>query len=412
MGATGKLARGLLYAKGLRIGRLGGFERLIAGIYGTPDRVPVLCQPYTYAMGMHGLSAQRFFTEPRALIHASSNMANYFGFDFWSPVFDFYNIEAEALGQKLIWRDGSEPDVDTSAPLIKDESDLDRLRPPVPGRDGRMPYVLEAYKRYIEIMGLPPMGYCCSPFTLAVLIRGYVNFLRDIRRRQAFAHRLLEFLSKEVVAPWIEKIGEATKASVVVMSDAWASQPNMTVEMVREFCLPYVEKVIRATSTLQRTVIDTGSWGEGQVKNPRDVLDIKMDMLLPGNRFKAMRPFFLLVWNEDYEKIGIPPVRSYADEKKVCLMLNLRPDLLEEGTPQTIADTVRKVILEGAGKGRFSFLINLVPVRAPVENVHTAVSAAKQYGRYPITADPESPPFRPPRFLPFTEWVNKDGLPT
>ncbi len=412
MGATGKLARGLLYAKGLRIGHLGGFERLIAGIYGTPDRVPVLCQPYTYAMAMHGVSAHEFFTQPRTFVHASSNMANYFGFDFWSPVFDFYNIEAEALGQKLIWRDGSEPDVDTAVPLIKEEGDLDRLRPPVPGKDGRMPYVLDAYKRYMEIMGVPPMGYCCSPFTLAVLIRGYVNFLRDMRRRPAFAHRLLGFLSMEVVVPWIEKIGEATQASVVVMSDAWASQPNMTVEMVREFCLPYIEKVIRATSTPQRTVMDTGSWGEGTVKDPRQVLDIKMDMMLPGNRLKAMRPFFLLVWSEDYEKIGILSARSYADEKKVCLMLNLRPDLLEEGPPQAIADTVRKVILQGAGKGRFAFLINLVPVRAPVANVHAAVAAAKQFGRYPISADPEAPPFRPPEFLPFDEWRRREGLAT
>jgi uroporphyrinogen-III decarboxylase len=104
-------------------------------------------------------------------------------------------------------------------------------------------------------------------------------------------------------------------------------------------------------------------------------------------------------------------VRSYADEKKVCLMLNLRPDLLEQGPPQAIADTVRKVILEGAGKGRFAFLINLVPVRAPVENVHAAVAAARQFGCHPISADPEAPPFRPPEFLPFDAWVSKEGLP-
>jgi hypothetical protein len=125
-----------------------------------------------------------------------------------------------------------------------------------------------------------------------------------------------------------------------------------------------------------------------------------------------VRPFFLLVWNEDYEEIGIPSARSYADEKKVCLMLNLRPDLLEEGPPQAIADTVRKVILEGACKGRFSFLINLVPIRAPLENVHTAVSAAKQFGRYPISTDADAPLFRAPEFPPFDEWVKKEGLPT
>ncbi len=412
MGTAGELAKGLLYAKGLRIGDLGGFARMIAGIYGTPDRVPIICQPYTYAMGMHGLSAKRFFTEPRTFVHASYNMANYFGFDFWSPVFDIYNIEADALGQKLIWRDGSEPDVDTADPLIKEEGDLDRLRPPVPGKDGRMPYVLDAYKRYMEIMDLPPMGYCCSPFTLAVLIRGYVSFLRDMRRRSAFAHRLLDFLSSEVVAPWIVKIADVTKASVIVMSDAWASQPNMTVEMVQEFCLPYIEKVIRTTSTPRRTVVAAGSWGERSVKNPRDVLDIKMDMMLPGNRFKAIRPFFLLVWSEDYEEIGIPAVRSYADEKKVCLMLNLRPDLIEAGPPQALVDAVRNVIHQGAGTGRFAFLVNLVPIRAPAENVHTAVAAAKQFGRYPISAHLERLPFRPPEFVPFDEWVREEGLPT
>ena len=41
-----------------------------------------------------------------------------------------------------------------------------------------------------------------------------------------------------------------------------------------------------------------------------------------------------------------------------------------------------------------------------------AVAAAKQFGRYPIPADLETLPFRPPEFLPFDEWVGKEGLPT
>jgi uroporphyrinogen decarboxylase len=405
-----KLNKALLYSWGLRIGHLDGFERLIAGIYGTPDRVPIITQPYTYAMGLHGLAGKQFFSQPEPFINASYNMATYFGIDFWVPVFDFYNIELDALGQKLIWRDRSEPDVDSSHPLIKSEEDLRRLKPPVAGKSGRMPYVLESYKRYIDLMGVPPMGYACSPFTMAVLIRGYVNFLRDMRRNPSFAHRLMEFLSMEVVTPWIDKIAEVTKASIIVMADAWASQPNMTVEMVREFCLPYIEKIIRATNSPLRTVLDTGSWGERSVKDPRDVLDIKMDMMVPGNNLEALRPFFLLVWNEDYEELGIPLLRSYAEDKKVCLMLNIRPNLIEEGPPQRIVDTVRKVIKEGAGKGRFNLLINLVPIGTPVEHVHAAVAAAKQFGIYPIDEDLEHATFRSPDFMPFDEWVKKEGL--
>jgi uroporphyrinogen decarboxylase len=406
-----KLNKAMAYAYGLHLGKLDGFERLIAGIYGTPDRVPILAQPYTYAMGMHGLSSRVFFSEPRPFINASSNFARYFGIDFWSPVFDFYNIELEALGQKLIWRDRSEPDVDTSDPLIKSEDDLRRLRPPRPGSDGRMPYVLESYRRYMEIMGVPPMAYGCAPFTMAVLIRGYVNFIRDMRRNPAFAHRLMEFLSMEVVVPWIDKMVEVTNASIVAISDAWASQPNVTVEMVREFCLPYVEKIVRATNSPLRTVMDAASWGERTVEDPREVLDLKMDMIVPGNTFKALRPFFLLVWNEDYEEVGVPYIKSYAEEKKVCLLLNVRPDLVESGPPEAIVENVRKLIREGAVKGKFVLLINLVPIGTPVEHVHTAVAAARQFGVYPIIPDLDTQTFLKPEFLPFEEWWRKEGLP-
>lgn len=404
-----KLNKAMAYAYGLHLGALDGYERLIAGIYGTPDRVPVIAQPYTYAMGMHGLPARTFFSEPGPFIHASSNFARYFGVDFWSPVFDFYNIELEALGQKLIWRDHSEPDVDTSDPLIKGEEDLRRLRPPRPGLDGRMPFVLESYRRYVELMGVPPMAYACSPFTMAVLVRGYVNLIRDMRRNPSFVHRLMEFLSMEVVVPWIAKMVEAINPAIVVMSDAWASQPNVTTDMVREFCLPYIEKIVRATNSPLRTVLDTGSWGERAVADPREVLDIKMEMMTRGNSLRPLRPLFLLVWNEDYEVIGIPTARRYADEKKVCLMLNVRPDLIEEGPPEAIAEKVRGLIKEGAGRGRFVLLLNLVPIGTPVEHVHAAVAAARQFGDYPIAPDLESRTFRMPEFEPFAEWVRKHG---
>ena len=410
MGVTTKLLKGISHSKGLHIGCLDGYERLIAGIYGTPDRVPVILQPYTYAMSSNKLTAREFFSEARPFINASSNTARYLGVDFWSPVFDFYNIELEAMGGTLIWRDGSEPDVDTRKPLITGEEDLARLKAPVPGVSGRMPYVLESYRRYMKIMGLPPMAYCCSPFTLAVLARGYVGFIRDMRRNKKFAHALMEFLSMEVVVPWIDRMVEVTKTAIVVMSDAWASAPNMTTDMVEEFCLPYVEKVIKATNSPMRTVMDSGSWGEKELPDPEKILDIKMQMMTRGNAFPALRPFFLLVWNEDYEVVGVPRVRAYAERRKVCLMLNVRPDLIEAGPPEKIAANVARLLREGAGDGRFVLLINLVPVGAPVENALAAVAAVKQFGSYPL-GEMDVSSFKLPDKVPYDQWVVRDGLP-
>jgi hypothetical protein len=53
-------------------------------------------------------------------------------------------------------------------------------------------------------------------------------------------------------------------------------------------------------------------------------------------------------------------------------------------------------------------LVNLVPLGAPAENVHTVVAAVRQYGGYPIR-DLDAA-FRPPAVMPFEEWRRKDGL--
>jgi hypothetical protein len=130
-----------------------------------------------------------------------------------------------------------------------------------------------------------------------------------------------------------------------------------------------------------------------------------------GNNLKALRPFFLLVWNEDYEEVGIPYIKRYTEEKKVSLLLNMRPNLVEEGPPEAIVENVCKLIKEGAGKGRFILLLNLVPIGTPVEHVHAAVAAAKQFGRYPIASDLEGQEFHMPEFEPFDAWMRREGLP-
>ncbi len=75
--------------------------------------------------------------------------------------------------------------------------------------------------------------------------------------------------------------------------------------MVSEFCPPYVGKVICATYSSMRTVVDTGNWGERSVENPCEVLDIKFETIKRGNAFASFRPLFLLFWNEGYEEVGI-----------------------------------------------------------------------------------------------------------
>ena len=162
-------------------------------------------------------------------------MAAYFGFDWWSPVFDVFNIEAEALGQALVWREEMEPWVDRDNPLLRERSDLDRLAPPIPGESGRMPFVIEVYRRFAAITGVAPVCICCSPFTLAAHFRGIKPLIVDMYHDPGYVDRLLTFLSQEVVVPWIRCLAETTGASTVVMCDPMASPPALSPSLLRRF---------------------------------------------------------------------------------------------------------------------------------------------------------------------------------
>jgi uroporphyrinogen-III decarboxylase len=326
-----------------------GYTQFPAALFAATDRIPVVVQPGLYAMWLHGLSSQRFFREPDTFIHASQNMVAHFGFDGWAPVFDANNIEAEALGQSLVWREGMEPWVDRDHLLLKERFDLDRLTPPIPGHSGRMPFVLESYQRFADLTGVSPVCACCSPLTLAAQVRGTKTLIMDMYRDPAFVDRLLTFLGQEVAVPWIRKLIEDTGASAVVMWDAEARPPIMSPSLIRRFCLPHVEAVIRAASSATCTVIDAAAWGEERLADHGDMLEIK----------------------------------AYASRQKVSRVLNLRPDVWCAESAGEVVDAVCDLLKEGAQDGSAVLLINHIPVGTPVELVQAAVAAARQFGKLP-----------------------------
>ncbi len=256
MNASITLQKAPVSEMSLYSGRPDGYEQFSAALFGRPDRTPIVVQPGLYAMTLYGLSVRRFFREPETFIHASHKMAAYFGFDWWSPVFNVFNIEAEALGQALVWREDMEPWVDQDNPLLRGRSDLDRLAPPIPGESGRMPFVVEIYRRFAEITGVAPVCICCSPFTLATHLRGIKPLILDMYHDPSYVDRLLTFLSQEVVVPWIRCLAETTGASTVVMCDPMASPPALSPSLLRRFRQNHVQAVIEATSSPSCAVID------------------------------------------------------------------------------------------------------------------------------------------------------------
>ena len=210
-------------------------NRIKAAESGVPDQVPIYGQIHECAMALSGYSAKEFYTNGKILVQAILETAEKIGLDDPHVGYDTYNIEAEALGMKVEFFDERVPEL-TNEPLIKEKSDLKKLKPPKPGQEGGMPFVLEVLEEFQRMTNKPPklhpsMSYT-APFTLAAQLRGIENFLVDLIEDAGFAHELLSFVTEEVLIPWIKLMKSVNKWNepIVGGADALASPPNTTDE--------------------------------------------------------------------------------------------------------------------------------------------------------------------------------------
>jgi uroporphyrinogen-III decarboxylase len=338
------------------------------------------------------------YTDAGKFVEMNLAVFQYYGLDMPGFYYDIYNIEAEALGQKMNWEPNRMPDIDRQNPLVRVHSDLDRLRPPDFKKSARMPFVLEVMRRCYDL-GIPVRIRFCSPFSLAVNVRGIENVLMDILTAPNFAHRLLTFLTDEVLIPWVQTQREAIAQPGASGNgaDAAASPPIVTVKILEEFVMPYVVRMRERIGN----VTSMGYWGYSYLykhaENFRKMLEL----------MASVSPGLLMCLDPDVAVTGPEPYAGFARERNIPLMLGLDTLLLQDGPIVKIVDRCRRYVLAGAQARSQIFFFNDVSVHTPVENVHAAIAAVRHFGRYPIESRPlES--FRLPEFESFRSFIERN----
>ena len=150
------------------------------------NHVVIGAQSNDHSANLVEISPKRFFTDAITFARVQLLVTEYYGVDAPINFWDVYNIEAEALGQKVAYDPEGIPDADRTRPLISKPSDLDRITPPDPYKSARMPWVLQVNKTFLEMTGKLERAYFTAPFSLAVNIRGYENFIDDMFERPGF----------------------------------------------------------------------------------------------------------------------------------------------------------------------------------------------------------------------------------
>jgi uroporphyrinogen decarboxylase len=347
-----------------------GYVRLQNAIEGIPDCVPFTAQMHEFAMAWSGTKGSKFYTDAEALVTGIVKTAEDFDFDLPGLGYDVYNIEAEALGQKLVFSEGQAPAINNASRLLREKKALLSLKPPLPGFSGRMPFVLNALRLYREQTGISPAIQFCAPFSLAVLLRGYEGFMYDLYEDMRFAHDLLSFLTEEVIAPWINVQQEEFPGSAsAIGADALCSPPMMNTTLIKKFSVPYI---LRLKELCKVPVSVINWWGESHVRNPIELLTLKLKVA--SGLIRAQDP--------DVAILGPKIFKEFAVKNNVVLELGVGDGILNRGPEREISNRIKHYMHKASHRSKFILYLSSLNADTPPENIKIAVAAIRKYGKY------------------------------
>ncbi len=331
---------------------------------GRADRVPVFGQMHEFAAERLGIPRREFFTRPELSVPALLQIQREFGIDVPSITFDVYNIEAEALGQTLVWIDGGMPDVDRKQPLVRERGDLSRIRTPDFDTAGRFPQVIRMNALFKELTGLEPTLSFCAPFSLAANIRGIESLLIDMHEDPAFARGLMDAVTNEVLAPWILYQKRCFPgAQRISGADATASIPLVNLPVLRRWIVPYIQRLRQ----LCGPEVYVANWvGERYLPDPAEMLDLKL----------SVGPGALWAQDPDVESLGPALFKEFALAHDVPLVLGVGAGFLALATPSDVEARVREYVEVGGRGGRFALYLCNIGGSTPPENVKAAIETA------------------------------------
>jgi uroporphyrinogen-III decarboxylase len=347
-----------------------GAKLFDAAMQGAAERVPVFAQIHEFAVQELGVAPTEFYSSPAWLTDGNLAVFQKYGLDLAYVDYDVYNIEAEALGQKLHWPERGTPVTDDSTPLVAGPDDLQKIKTPNFARAGRCPQIIQAQHRFRELTGVEPALGFCAPFSLAAGGRGIERLLFDIYDNPSFAGELFDRLTEEVLAPWIlyqqEQFPQATS---VAGSDATSSLPIVNLDILRDWSAPYILRLREWCGA----GVHVPNWvGERFCRHPADLLDLKL----------TVTSTFIEGQDPDAAQLGPELYTDFAQKHNVPLILGIGAGFLALSTPPQIEARIKQYLNVGKQWGRFALYLCNVSADTPPENLIAAVEAVKTHGHY------------------------------
>ena len=199
---------------------------------------------------------------------------------------------------------------------------------------------------------------------------------------------------------------------MAIGADAWACIPNLSVQEMKDWVVPYnlrlMEKAMKK-GVLAMNV--SGDYCEERLERySKEVLHGSFDVEVASQGAPVL---FLAMgrWHE----YPLEDVRDYTakfrnEGKNVTVSAGINARLLRDGPVEKIVDNVKRFVDAFARDHELTIFLANIPADAPSDHILAAVSAAHTYGQLPIADDLDSIKFEFPKKVPFTEWQKQHNL--
>lgn len=340
-------------------------QRLAAYARGEPvDRLPCVPIVGNTAARVIGVRVSRLRHDARLLADAHVTAYRRFGYDGVRIFTDLY-VQAEAMGARV-----AEPDDETAhlaAPAVTDVPAIDRLRVPLPERDGNLPVFLQAMQIAVDEIGgeVPVTGALTGPFTNASFLVGADELARLTLRAPRTVHQLCE-LSLEGALRYADAMLDV--GCTPSLTDPMSSCSVVSPRAFREFALPYLRRIVDHVHARGRAVTlhvcgNTAPIWEAMADSGADCLSLDNEVDLAAAK----------------QKVGA----------RVRLMGNVRPsEVMLQGTPEDVRRAVHACVGAAIGTPRGHVVASgcSLATETPFANIDAMISAVAELG-WPVTPE-------------------------
>lgn len=270
----------------------------------------------------------------------------------------YHNLAIAALGGKIKYREKGTPDV--LEPLIENVSDIDKVDISRIQEEADLKVLWDASKYLVKGIGEETLigASQWAPFTLAGLLYGIENLMRNIYKDKQAVHSVLEFAA-EVCYKYLEPYIDAG-VGILSLADPSASGDMISKSQFNEFALPYLKKLINKIK--ERGVLVCVHIC-GNITNRLDLLadsgasfislDYKVDLSVAAEVFKDK-----IAFSGNMNPVNIMQFADTNGVESACI------DCIEKAGAES-----SYIVMPGCD----------IPPAVPIENIKTMVETAARY---------------------------------